>query len=151
MEILPRTPASFVSQQNMALISPKYGVNTKIRQQWLSSPLRRFGIYRRRLIRQTSVAKDQTDELGCTSHEVTSASYEVMWNLLGYGVYWSKDFPYGNISPSLRIFPVVESLRPYDELIETGTIQQIQQAFMSGVLHPFTKNQAGHTLLHVSN
>jgi hypothetical protein len=82
---------------------------------------------------------------------VTFASYEVIWGLLGYGIHWVKDFPYGTISTSLRVFPVVKDLDVYNHLIENGNVQEIQQAFISGVLHPFTKNPAGHTLLHVSN
>jgi hypothetical protein len=117
----------------------------------MSSPLRRFGIHQRKSIRQTIIAKDQSDKTGRTSNEVTLASYEVIWALLGYGVHWSKDYPYGSISPSLRVFPVIQDFDAYHDLIVDGTIQKIQQAFVSGTLHPFSKNQAGHTLLHVSD
>jgi hypothetical protein len=150
VEIPPRTPASSVSQQNTSLVSPRYGIHTKTCQQWISSPLHRFGIHQRKSIRQTSITDDQAHEPGCLSNEVTFASYEVIWKLLGYGVQWSGNSTYGSIMPSLRVFPIVEDLGVYNDLIQTGNIQKIQQAFRSGVLHPFTKDQDGYTLLHVS-
>jgi hypothetical protein len=38
----------------------------------------------------------------------------------------------------------------YGDLFYWGTLQEVQRAFRSGVLHPFTKDTYGDTTLHVS-
>jgi hypothetical protein len=125
-------------------------MSTKVRQQWILSSLRRFGIHVRKSTRETSIAGDETNGIERTSYGVTFASYEAAWRLLGWGVHWSKTYPYGFVSPALRVFPVVASLHVHTELFDSGTFQEVQQALRSGALHPFTKDTYGHTTLHVS-
>jgi hypothetical protein len=149
MTIPLRTTANSVSQQITSVVSSQYGIHTKTHQQWISSSLCRFGIHQRKSIRQTSVTKDQNNETGNTSNEVTFASYEAIWGLIGYGIHWSKGYPYGNISPALRVFPIVQELFQDTFFIFQSSIQEIQQAFRSGILHPFAKDQTGVNLLHV--
>jgi hypothetical protein len=124
-------------------------MSTKVRQQWILSSLRRFGIHVRKSTRETSIAGDETNGIDRTSYGVTFASYEAAWRLLGWGVHWSKTYPYGNISPALRVFPVVEDLYVHNDLFHSGTFQEVQQALRSGALHPFTKDTYGNTTLHV--
>jgi hypothetical protein len=135
------------TQGNTSLASLRHGIRTRIHQQWISTPFCRFGIHVQKSTRETTI---ETQEVERNSSDVTFASYEALWWLLGYGVHWSRTYSYVNVSPALRVFPVVEDLNVYRDLLYRGTIRDIQQAFRSGVLHPFTKSQGGHTLLHVS-
>jgi hypothetical protein len=145
-----RTPANSVDQERTSLITPQYEISTRSRQQWVLPSLRGFGVHVQKSIRETSIAGYENNAIEPTSKEVTFASYEVTWPLLGCGVRMIRAYCYGTISPALRVFPVVESLNTYDSLFMFGTLQEIHQAFRSGVVHPFTKDQHGGTLLHVS-
>jgi hypothetical protein len=145
------TPANPRNQGITSFVSSQYGISTRTRQKWILSSLRRFGIHVRESIRETSVVKGKLDKTEPTSNNVTFASYEAIWRLLGYGVHWSRAYPYGNIMPTLRVFPVVNELSAYGDLISRGTIQEVQQAFRSRDLHPFTKDEDGYTLLHVND
>jgi hypothetical protein len=145
-----RTPTNSVDQERKSLVKTQYGISTRSRQQWILSSLRSFGIHVQKSARETSIAGYETSGTESTSDDVTFASYEAIWSLLGHGVHWSRTHPYGNILPALRVFPVVESTNACCELFKSGTLQEIQQAFRSGVVHPFTKSQDGYNLLHVS-
>jgi hypothetical protein len=144
-----RTPTNYLDQE-MTLVPSHYGMSTQSRQQWILSSLRNFGIYVQKSIRETSIAGQETNGTETASKGVTFASYDAILPLLGYGIHMSSAYCYGNISPALRVFPVVKSLNTYLELFKSGTLQMVQQAFRSGVIHPFTKSEGGHTLLHVS-
>jgi YD repeat-containing protein len=116
----------------------------------MSSPLRRFGIHRRRVIRYVDAAGRQTGLSYDTANKIISETYETSWTVLGYGFHWSRQqYPYGSIVPSLRVFPIVEDITRHEDLISKGTVQEVQQAFTSGVLHPFITSTTGCTLLHV--
>jgi hypothetical protein len=145
-----RTTNNAIHQYSTSLVSSQYGISTKVRQRWISSSLRRFGIHVRKSTRETSIAGNETNGIERTSYGVTFASYEAVWRLLGWGIHWSRTYPYGNISPAFRVFPVVESMDIYTDLFDSGTCQEIQEGFRSGVLHPFTKDIYGNTTLHVS-
>jgi hypothetical protein len=145
-----RISANSVDQERKSPVTIQYGISTRSHQQWILSSLRSFGIQVQKSIRETSIAGYENDGTEPTSKDVTFSSYEVTWPLLGYGVHVSRAYCYGTISPALRVFPVVDSLDTCWRLVESGTLQEIQRAFRSGVVHPFTKNQHGHTLLHVS-
>jgi hypothetical protein len=143
-----RNPVNSVDHER-TLVTSQYGINTHSRQQWILSSLHSLGIYIKNSIRETSIAGYETHGNKSSSNYVTFASYEATWSLLGYGVHWSRTYPYGNILPTLRVFPVLESIEICNDLIVSGTLQEVQQAFSSGAIHPFTKSEGGHTLLHV--
>jgi hypothetical protein len=145
-----RTPTNSVYQERTSLVTPQYRISTQSRQQRILSSLRSFGIHIQKSIRETSITGYGNNGTEPTSEDVTFASYEVKWPLFGYGVNMSRAYCYGSISPALRVFPVVKSIYTCHELFESGTLQEIHQAFRSGVVHPFTKDQYGGTLLHVS-
>jgi hypothetical protein len=145
-----RTPANSVDQEITSLVTTQHGIITRSRRQWILSSLRSFGIHVHKSIRETSIAGYENNRTEPTSKDVTFASYEVTWPLFGYGVHMGRAYCYGTISPALRVFPVVESVDTYYTLFMFGTLQEIHQAFRSGVVHPFTKDQHGATLLHVS-
>jgi hypothetical protein len=145
-----RTPVNSVDQEKTSLVKAQYGISTRSRQQWILSSLRNFGIYVQKSKRETSIAGQETNGTETASKVVTFASYDAILPLLGYGIHMSRAYCYGNISPALRVFPVVKSLDTCFELFQSGTLQMVQQAFRSGVIHPFTKSEGGHTLLHVS-
>lgn len=58
--------------------------------------------------------------------------------------------PHGCLISSISTYPVISSIWDHWNLIENGTIDEIQQAFASGALHPFTRDVNGDDLLHVS-
>lgn len=124
-------------------------MTTKIRQWYVDSPLNRFGIYQRRSVRRVLAAEKEKGAEISSSNAIMSISHELYCYFLGYGICWTQQYPYGNILPALRIFPLVQDLFHYDSLIRRGTIFEIQQALSSGVIHPFTRDTHGWTLLHV--
>jgi hypothetical protein len=138
------------SQERTSLVASKYGISTQYRQQWILSSLRSFNIHVQKFKREISIAGYETNGTEPDSNKVTFLSYEAIWPLLGYGVHTSWTYGYGSIAPALRVFPVVNSLTTCFDLFKCGTLQMVQQAFRSGVVHPFTKNEGGYTLLHVS-
>jgi hypothetical protein len=146
---LPSPAASpLLEQYSRALHSE---MSTEARQWWVDSPLHRIGIRQRRTVRWMNSATQEANAEHLSSSAVFSASYELYWQLIGYGLRWSQQYPYGNILPALRTFPLVRDLEDqYESLIQHGTIQDIQQAVSSGVVHPFIRDAKGFTLLHVS-
>lgn len=82
------------------------------------------------------------------------SEYEVYsWasSLLGHGISWSMYRSYGQILPSLTAYPVVEyfeSSLPFD--ITTASVLEVQKAFAANIIHPFTRDRWGRSLLHVS-
>lgn len=121
----------------------------KTRQWFINSPLHRFGIHQRRSVRWITAPGGRTDTDNPPSSAIIFTSCDLSWQLLGYGIRWSQRYPYGNILPALRIFPLVPDLNLYENFICHGTIHDIQQGFRSGVIHPFSKDMKGFTFLHV--
>lgn len=91
---------------------------------------------------------DTVDEvyLSTTNHR----KILVTWRSIGYGFQWQSRYPYGSVLPSLRVFPITESMRKYQYIIENSSLYEIQKMFHSGQMHPFTQDVRGRTLLHVS-
>lgn len=69
---------------------------------------------------------------------------------VGYGLHWSQQYLYGRKSPSLAVYPIVPDI---DEKVYTtmkhGSTEDFQRLLTSGVVHPFTRNNKGESLLHV--
>lgn len=145
--------SSRVGLEPMPIVQTPPNIVVKTRHWWVESPLRRIGIQQRRTTRSVVVySKEHTaDTVGRVS--ITSDNYDAFWGLLGYGIHWSRQYPCGIILPSFRVYPIVERFH-FDEShhklpIWTSSIEEVQQAFYSGALHPFTKDINGYSLLHV--
>jgi hypothetical protein len=139
------------SNQKTSLITPARRRNTKVRQEWIRSPLDRLGIRQRRTIKYISIASTGSESGKQGTDHVISESCEsiVSWGFMGYACQFRRGYSYGNILPSLRVYPLVENLRLHHGLINYGTIEEIEQAFRCGVLHPFTVDTYGQSLLDV--
>ncbi|KAH4171142.1 hypothetical protein HBI24_165660 [Parastagonospora nodorum] len=145
-----RIPANNVdTTQTMSVSLSRPHHNIKTRHKWIESPLNRFGIRRRRTTKfirtdpaQNKCSKQETDTIISEYYETFMSS-----NFLGFACHLSRRHPYGNILPSLRVHPVVDIFYKRTALIETGTIEEIQRAFATGTLHPFTTDKYGNTLL----
>jgi hypothetical protein len=84
---------------------------------------------------------------GDVVREETIYAWEI--NRLGFGIRLTRIRPYGSILPSLTTYPISKFNRQHAHLIGEGSISEIQQAFHSGMMHPFARDCEGHTLLHV--
>jgi hypothetical protein len=147
-----KSPRNIVhSDHNMSLQTPPPSRSTKTRQEWIQSPLNWFGIRHRRTVKYMCVTSGQPNEPQQKKDIIISESYEsvVSWNLLGYACHWSRQYPYGSILPSLQVRPLVRNIWTYNKFIQDCTIEKIQQEFESGVLHPFSVDMYGESLLHV--
>jgi hypothetical protein len=137
--------------QTISLSSTKSHHNFKTRHKWIESPLNRFGIRQRRItkfMRTKSALNKYTEQ---ETDTIISECYETFmsWNWLGFACHWNPGYPYGNIMPSLRVHPVVENYFSHTNIIYSNTIEEIQRAFATGALHPFTTDRDGMTLLDV--
>jgi hypothetical protein len=136
----------------MSLSVPNPCTNTKTYYAWMRSSLHWIVISRRRKVKYLQGANDRLSPQKQENYGVIPESYGtlVSLNLLGYDCHWRQQYPYGIVLPSLRLYPLVGSLFDrFDDLIPCGSIQEIQQAFGSGLLHPWTVDTFGTTLLHV--
>ncbi|KAH3911890.1 hypothetical protein HBI56_137800 [Parastagonospora nodorum] len=116
--------------RTISLSSTKPHHNFKTRHKWIESPLNRFGIRQRRITKFIRMDSSQTIYSKEEAETIISECYEtfISWNLLGFAFHWSRQYPYGNILPSLRVHPVVDNfykrqlslglalLRKYSEL-----------------------------------
>lgn len=138
--------------QNISLSVPDRCTNTKTYYAWIRSPL--LGVFgrRKRTVRYLREPDSRLTPREQEKYGVISESHEtsVWFRLLGYGCHWSQQYPYGSILPSLRFYPVIKHFSAeHLTLIEQGCIQEIQQAFEHGTLHPLTVDSYGRTVLHV--
>jgi hypothetical protein len=121
------------------------------RQDWIQSPLHWLGIRRRRTTRYLIITAAGVKQTSANRTQTISEIYEifVIWQLLGYGFHCRREYPFGSILPSLRVYPIVNRLWQYYDLLCLGSLHEIQQAFASGQVHPFVVDVNGYTLLHV--
>jgi hypothetical protein len=79
-------------------------------------------------------------------------AYYWTFRVFGFGLRWSQYRHAGKIAPSLSVYPIVEN---FDASIYTamkqGSAEAFQQLIRSGIIHPFTRNCEGESLLHVSS
>jgi hypothetical protein len=125
--------------------------NTKTYYKRTSSPLGWVVIHRKRIIKYMRGYNSRSKSQEAEDDLIILESYETsLWSrVLGFGCHWGQQYPYGSIIPSLRVYPVIQTLHIYYDLIASGSIQEIQQSFSSGVLHPLMVDTSGLTLLHV--
>jgi hypothetical protein len=70
-------------------------------------------------------------------------------NRFGFGIRLTRIRPYRSIMPSLTTYPIVSFYLHHFSLFSRGNISEIQQAFHSGMMHPFARDRLGRTLLHI--
>jgi hypothetical protein len=144
-------PASPTVRPDLLMLPHQRNSITKVQDRPTTLPLRKLGIRQRKVVRYMRRPGDSLDPSQYTADEVVSETYETSWTVPGYVFHWSNQrYPFGSILPSLRVSPVVRNIYVYEDLIYKGTVQEIQKAFTSGVLHPFSTDEWGHNLLHVS-
>jgi hypothetical protein len=124
-------------------------VITKMRNSWVQSQVQKLGIHQRRSTRYITVPKTRHSRPDFGSEEIVAIEFEYFWTALRFGVHCSRRYPYGNIIPALRIYPVVDDIYCGGPLTWQSTLEEVQQAFASGILHPFAKDKNGNTFLHV--
>lgn len=126
-----------------------------VRQRVIRMPsyFERFGFKRQKIqrtLRTTQVGRygSKKSDQEIFLQEENIHSWAAVW--IGYGIRCSRVRPYGSILPSLTTYPVVSFYSSeIHTLINNGTVFEIQKAFYTGVVHPFTRNASGQTLLHV--
>lgn len=125
---------------------------TQTRRFWPMPRLPLVDIRQRRTVKYTSIPEQGIGRPAYVAEDVVSESQEVFVEsqLLGYGYHWRQESRHKSILPSLRSYPVVDNIRKYSDLVCYGSVGEIQRAFTAGLLHPFTRDQDGNTLLHVS-
>ena len=119
------------------------------------SAFERLGLYRRKVMRyQDQIVKDSEGNVKSYKRDILWTADEVsaVWAVLGFGMTFTRQQPYGRIFPSLRTYPVVDKLSiDTVDLIQYGSVQQLQERISSGDLHPFLRGVFGVSLLHVSH
>ncbi|KAF2271794.1 uncharacterized protein EI97DRAFT_243141 [Westerdykella ornata] len=97
---------------------------------------------------------EQRDEENINSERPVIISEEVVYSWefhnLRRGVELHFDSLHSAILPAVSSYPVMQGsmLRLCRDIFATGTLKDLQTAFSSGKLHPFTRNVDGYTLLH---
>jgi hypothetical protein len=137
----------------MFVSAPTGGVDTITRQQWIKSRLGWLGIRQRRTTKYLSIPGPRQRKFGHAAENVIEDRHETFlyWQFFGYGFHVSRQYPYGSILPSLRVYPVIKDFKRYEYMMQKSSVVEWQQAFETGALSPFVRTQYGQTLLHVSN
>lgn len=115
--------------------------------------LRRLRVHRRKIVRRIPGNLEQRSSGSEYDHEpIVSEDYEttLLWSVLGYGLTWIQRRSFGVMLPSLSTFPVVDEFpSDIDSAMENGGIQEFQDLLHRGVIHPFSRDCSGNSLLHV--
>ena len=117
----------------------------------LPSSLERFGLSQHKVLRTLRNETAAPRSKGREEEKILHEEYVYSWasNRFGFGIRLSRNFPYGSILPSLTTYPIVPFNVNVIKLILSGSVSEVQQAFSTGILHPYSRNQHGETLLHV--
>lgn len=112
-----------------------------------------MGVYRRKIVRRIPGNSEQSIS-GCEhgNESIISEDYEttLLWSVLGYGLTWIQCRSFGVVLPSLSTFPLVHNFcREVHSALASGTIQDFQNLLHRGVIHPFSLDSDGQSLLHV--
>jgi hypothetical protein len=135
------------TSQNTVYPSNTSSKQVSTRYTAVSSPLERFGIYQRKRTKRIrfTTSKNCQEDIVSEDDELS-----VAWKIVGYGLTWTMHRSCNRLFPSLRVFPVVPNFsRRIEHVIEKGTVQQLQELFAAGTVHPFERNSEGWSLLHV--
>ena len=124
-----------------------------------ASSLSRLGVYRQKVVHMLRKSNLATGE---NSTDVSNRQGQIIyeediydWVLqpFGLGIRFTKRKPYGNIFPSISTYPIVPDLSDdVNNILDHGSIQEIQTLFHNGDLHPFMRFEyiQGWGLLEVS-
>lgn len=117
------------------------------------SPLERVGIYQRKIVRRVPCTSEkQAPRCKDGDEMIVSEAYEttLLWSILGQGLTWIQRRSFGRIVPSLSTFPVVNHFpEEIYSLFYKGETQDFQNLLHRGVIHPFSRDCTGRSLLHV--
>ena len=122
------------------------------RQVPVSSWLEWLGIYQWKTVRYARRKSNRRHSSRLEAGDIVLHNHDIIlaWTLLKLGIQWSRPHAFGGIAASLSVYPVVENVYVHYDLIGKAPIDEIQQRFVSGALHPFTRDLEGYSLLHVS-
>lgn len=116
--------------------------------------LARLGLYRCNVARYyRPEPRDTSGESFRNNEELIFEKEEVslVWTRVGYRISWHRGNLWGDILPSLSVYPVVQNFGGDVRLfIENGDVQRLQQLFMSGKVHPYVRDEDGVSLLHLA-
>lgn len=123
-------------------------ITTTTRSSWVPSYFERFGLRQQKLLRILSIAEDQSST--DTNEQVISEQDVYTWafSYLGHGISLTRNRVYGGILPSITTYPIVER---FDMEFGYFSVGEFQRKITSGEIHPYTRDEAGRSLLHVSN
>jgi hypothetical protein len=128
-------------------------VRTISRTSRLPRALEWLGMSKQRSIRSIRSREHSTSVAARSEEEqIIFESDRYYWNLywLGHGLHWYWANSKTSLVPSLAIYPVVEEFsEQIDDSMQYSDLQEVQRLLCSGVLHPFTRNARGSSLLHV--
>jgi hypothetical protein len=82
------------------------------------------------------------------STNVTSWSF--LPSFLSYGFEYQSFSRPGSIQRSLRIYPLIPKLHPVWKMCNSGNLEGIETLLTTGEVSPFSVDEVGNTLLHVS-
>lgn len=117
------------------------------------SAFERLGLCRRKVIRyQDQRIEDSEGNVKSYKRDIIWTTNEVSaaWTFLGLGMTFTQQRPYGSIFPSLRTYPVGVLNDELWQIFRHGSVQELQEKFSTGALHPFFQTSIGFSLLHVS-
>ena len=117
------------------------------------STFKRLGLYRRKaMCYQDQKIEDSEGNVKSYKRDILWTANEVsaMWKFLGFGMTFTQQHPYGSIFPSLRTYPVGYMNVELRQAFKHGSVQELQEKFSSGALHPFYQTPIGYSLLHVN-
>jgi hypothetical protein len=118
----------------------------------IPSSLSRYGFHSHKIVRtiqNPGTSGPEERQNGNVIYEDHVYEWTARYLGLGFRVRGRK--PYGNILPSLSMYPVVPEFTDFEwDLIQGGTIMEVQSAFAARKLHPFVRDVNGEDLYYVS-
>jgi hypothetical protein len=145
-------PTGSIVEQESPLPNEVSTLTTLKSQYWTSTTLEWLGIYQRRSVQYIRYDRSGRNKLKYTMEDAISESRDILitWSFFRLGLHWDRKYPYGSFDLSPSIYPIVENIFVYYGLIRNCSVHDIQQKIGLGTLHPYIRDQYGHTLLHVS-
>ena len=139
------------SERNELSVSKSTGLDISRRTFRVESSFEMLGLYQWKTVHAVRHGREKTKRQWEDQSESIYEANRYIWACrhLGFGLQWDRQ--HGSILPSLNVYPVVDYFKKeVYELFRTGSIVDIQQWFSSGTIHPYTRDQYGYSLLHVS-
>jgi hypothetical protein len=134
-------------------LSNDFSTLTTLKTQcWTSTTLEWLGVYQKRSVQYILQKKSKRHRSKYSMEDAISESREILitWSFLKIGLHWDRRYPYGNFSLCPSTYPIVHSLGQFGDLMQSGSVEDVQQRISSGALHPYVRDVYGESLLHVS-